>query len=48
MVMTTNWIDDKEDVLTLEKECFCTHHNGAMHDFMTELDDTHALTNSNG
>lgn len=43
MIMATNWINEKENLLTLEKECFCTHNNGAMQDLMAELDGTHAL-----
>ena len=44
MIMATNWINEKENLLTLEKECFCTHNNGAMQDLMAELDGTHSLT----
>ena len=44
MIMATNWINEKENLLTLEKEYFCTHNNGAMQDLMAELDGTHSLT----
>lgn len=36
----THWTE-REDILTLEKECFCTYNNGGMKDLMAEFEGTH-------